>query len=205
MHSARTLGNKTITMNLMLGVFLKLLGFFVIMYSYAEINPIKAEKAEESLKQRFNVSVSLYSAVKESIDGTLTEGANVNGGGAYAHIQQQLMREFGLPPGKYIAQDDILVMRIPAGNVLSIDNITPENPGFANNFSRLLLEQNTDKFRYAVEIIVLGNNGNALMRSISEFANEMSVAGYPDRLLTIGLKAQENTPQLEIRIKQVPA
>src|SRR5690554_916369 len=52
-------GNRGNSQMITLGIFLKLLGFFVVMFTYAEFEPIKVKQAEYSLQQRFNITLPI--------------------------------------------------------------------------------------------------------------------------------------------------
>lgn len=182
-------GSATATYNLMLGIFLKLLGIFVVLYSLAETDPLKARQAEQSLNQRFNIAVSLTKPQDEAKTRS------------YKAIEDELETKVDFLSSHYEADSDTLVLRLPADIVLSLNGKAAQSPGFAKFLSETLRKKNAQKFK--LEIIVSGAQGDPLMRGVSLFVQKMIAQDYPENLLTIGYVQTDELPRIEFRLKQV--
>ena len=196
-------GGNTATLNLILGVFLKLLGFFVVLYGFNEIDPVKAHQAEASIKDRFNISVSLTPIVSGL---TKTADAPVQTKGrAYSEIEEELKTQVDLLSSRYEADSDTLVLRLPASVVLSFEGKPATSPDFASTLAATLEIQRGKDSKFNLEIIADGNDDEALIASVSLFVQKMLGTGYPRDLLTIGYQDGQSDPMVEFRVKQVRA
>lgn len=195
-----SVGNAA-TLNLILGVFLKLLGFFVVLYVYADIDPIKARQAEESLKERFNISVSLV----PNTSGSDQEQGNAvmqMMGRSYQAIDTEMKTQIDFLSSEYQAHSHVLVLRVPAHIALDLDGMRAQSFEFADILIKTLQEQ-SGRNRYAVEAVAIGSEHDALMRSVSLFVQKMVARQYPPELLAVGFKEQNTKPMLELRITEV--
>lgn len=195
------IGN-TATLNLILGVFLKLLGFFVILYIYADVDPGKARLAEESLKERFNISVSLT----DDIEGTRLNNAHsiTQGmGRSYQEIETTMKTQIDFLSSEYHARNHVLVLRMPAEIALDIGTDRARSFEFPKILADTLLQQKSSTVHFHLEAVVSGANKDMLMRSISLFIQKMISYQYPVDYLSIGYEESDLKPALELRITEV--
>lgn len=194
-------GGRTATLNLMVGIFLKLLGFFVVLYSYAEINPVKVKQAEQSLAERFNISVALMD--EKDVEQEKVTAPVQQSGRAYREITEKLQTQVDFLSTETQADSDTLVLRLPAATALSFEGREAQDPDFAAKLANVLTAQNASGFAYQLQVAAIGSNNIDLMRPLGGFAKQMVDAGYPAPLITIGYQFTVQDPVLELRIKQV--
>ena len=190
------------TLNLILGVFLKLLGFFVVMYTYTDISPLKAKQAEESLHQRFNISVTFLSdmaknTVAASPDPVQEEGRSFN------RIKDALKTQVDFLSTQYEASSKTLILTLPAEIVLSLNGNSAKSPDFARTLVETLQHESNSKFRYKLEVVAKGNDHENLLRQISRFGQKILAAEYSEKDLTIGYNESNDAPTIDIRLNQV--
>ena len=196
--------SQTTHYNLMLGVFLKLLAFFIILYIYADIDPVKLSKAETSVKEQFNVSVSLSLNTGGPTAQTERRVAET-AGYSLQNIDTAMRAQFDMLSTRFDRANDTMILRIPARIALAYDNRLPNSPAFAEIFTHTLGTQRNERYSYQVELIAAGGESRSMMRAISVLARQMQCHDYPGDLLTIGYADEDVTsPVLEIRIKPVP-
>jgi uncharacterized protein YlxP (DUF503 family) len=193
--------NKS-TLNLVLGVFLKLLGFFVVLYTYTDINPIKAKQAEESIRERFNISISLLQEndTKNDIEASLLMQ---EAGRSFNEISEALKTEVDFLSSHYLAADNTLILKIPAEVAVKLPNKIQKSPKFANLLTDTLAVHKNKKFNYDVQIIINGAEEQILMQAVSLFVQKMASLNYPENLLTIGYEFSTDEPTIEFRIQAV--
>lgn len=191
------------TLNLILGVFLKLLGFFVVMYTYTDTNPTKARQAEESLRQQFNISVSLMR--DESKGDSIQPAGQVmqKEGRSYIAIREELASQLDFLSASYRAETNQLILQVPAEYVLALDGQAAKSPRFASILTEILLKQRNDKTDYALEIIAQGNDTRQMTRALSVFVQKMVQVNYPSSLMTIGYESNDDEPMIEFRVTHV--
>lgn len=197
-YGSSQVANKA-TLNLILGVFLKLLGFFVVLYTYTDINPIKAHQVEESLRERFNISVSLIND-RGAADTSLE---TLNQGRSFTRIKDSLSTEVDFLSSKLLSTSNTMVLTVPAEFIVSINDALPKSPEFAKALSKTLLAERNNKSVYALELIINGSDQQLLSRQISLFVQKMIAVGYPSELLTIGYNETTDEPTVDLRIVQV--
>lgn len=202
--SSSVLGN-TATLNLVLGIFLKLLGFFVVLYSYTDIDPTKAKLAEDSLRERFSVSVSLTPDIKGStfVDTPAVESQ----GRAMDHIATAMKTQISFLASEYDLQNNVLLLRVPAEVAMDIGDKLARSPDFADIFINTLQTQKSPNMTYRVDAIIKGEaaQNDMLMRSVSLFIQKLIARNYSPDNLMIGYQKQTGKPVLELRIRQVRA
>lgn len=200
--SSSSIGN-TATLNLILGIFLKLLGFFVVLYVFTDVDPDKARLAEESLKERFNISVTLT----KEIQGTGNENSHsiTQGmGRAFQEIDTAMKTQVDFLSTEYQAQNHVLLLRVPAEIALDIGMDRARSFEFPKILVDSLLKQRVqNQSPYQVEAVVSGADRDALMRSVSLFIQKMIAFGYPVERLVIGYEDSAIKPVLELRISEV--
>lgn len=196
-----SIGN-TATLNLILGIFLKLLGFFVILYVYTDVDPGKARLAEHSLKERFNISVSLTDDIageRLNADHSVTQGMGLS----YQEIDTEMKAQIDFLSSEYQAQNDVLILRVPAHIALDIGADRARSFEFPKILVNTLLTQKAANKHYQVEAVVAGNNKDELMRSVSLFVQKLIAYRYPVEQLMIGYRDSNEKPVLELRISEV--
>jgi len=194
-------GSRTATLNLMLGIFLKLLGFFVVLYTYAEANPVKTQQAEESLRQRFSISVSLADLANDQRNAS--SPLVPDQGRSYNDLANKLKAQIDFLSSQYIARNDVLILTLPARTAMAVGGNPAESPEFIKMLVRTIVHQRTENYKYAAELIVSGEDQKNLMGEVSLLAQRMIAYDYPARLVTIGYKKDKGEPLLEIRLRQV--
>lgn len=194
---------RTSTLNLMLGIFLKLLGFFVVLYTYTDINPTKVQKVEESLKERFNISVSL-APVLSGMDPSVRAPLVQTKGRAYSNIENDMKTQVDFLSSQYNIDSNTLVLRVPAEMAMTIDGQEPKSGNFAKILADTLENQSSEGNVFAIEMILSGPDATAKMRDISLFVQKMIGENYPQDLMTIGYAESSQKPTLEIRIHEQP-
>lgn len=190
------------TLNLILGVFLKLLGFFVVMYTYTDINPIKARQAEESLRQQFNVSVSLLREEGKGDSPHIQPQALQKEGRSFKAIREQLKTQLDFLSSRYLADSDRLMLSVPAEYVVTLDDNPPKSPRFVPILVTTLGQQRGENSTYAVEIIIAGNDRAELTRQVSILVQKMIALDYPAELLTIGYRESDAPPAVDFYVTQ---
>jgi len=201
-YGSAQVANKA-TLNLILGVFLKLLGFFVVMYTYTDTNPMKARMAEESLRQQFNISVSLLRDEAKGDSPLNAHQAMQKEGRSYIAIREALKTQLDFLSSEYRADSNMLMLSIPAEYVVSIDGQSPKSPRFALTLVSTLLKQGNDKTDYAVEVVIKGSAESELTRAVSIFVQQMIAVDYPESLLAIGYEQSDAAPVVEFHITQM--
>lgn len=200
--SSSSIGNTT-TLNLILGIFLKLLGFFVVLYVFTDVDPDKARLAEESLKERFNISVTLTN----DIHGTSSENSHSIAQGmgrAFQEIDTAMKTQVDFLSTEYQAQNHVLLLRVPAEIALDIGMDRARSFDFPKILVDTLLKQRPpQQAAYQVEAVVSGADRDALMRAVSLFIQKMIAFGYPVEQLVIGYEESAIKPVLELRISEV--
>jgi len=192
---------NTATLNLILGVFLKLLGFFVLLYGYTEVDPVKAHKAELSIQQRFNISVNL---MPEHLGVSKISTAPVQTQGrSYEAISSEMKSQVDFLSSEYDANSDTLILRVPLNVVLPVDDKPAKSANFAEILTQTLDSQHAADSVFAIEIVTIGKDDTALVAAASLFVQKMLSESYPRDLLTIGYQAKDQDPMIEFRIKQV--
>ncbi len=79
-----------LTYTLMFSLFLKMLGFFVVLYSFTEFQPNKLKAAEQSLQQQFNISLPLDTMLSKSGKNIVSPWALQSAGRSYDEIAEEL-------------------------------------------------------------------------------------------------------------------
>lgn len=197
-----SIGN-TATLNLILGIFLKLLGFFVVLYVYTDIDPGKAKMAEESLKDRFNISISLTPQETEGKRSSSDPSVTLGMGRAYQEIDTAMKSQIDFLSSEYLADSHVLVLRVPANIALDIGSDRARSFDFVKVFVDTLNTQKSPDAHYMVEAVVSGENKNELMRAVSLFVQKMLAYNYPVDDLMIGYNDRVEKPVLELRITEV--
>lgn len=195
-------GNSA-TLNLILGVFLKLLGFFVVLYGFTEVDPLKARQAEMSIQERFNINVSLI----PSIGGKSPSNTAIvqTRGRSYEGLEKELKAQVDFLSSEYVAHNNTMILRVPANVVLPLDGNREKSPDFAAILSKTLDEQHGDGSHFTLQIVASGADEDALVRGVSVFVEKMVAERYPAKLLAIGYKKSTEVPVIELHIKQVRA
>lgn len=194
--------NKS-TLNLILGVFLKLLGFFVVMYTYTDTNPLKARQAEESLRQQFNISVSLLRDESKGDNALIANQAMQKEGRSYIAIQEEMKTQLDFLSTNYLAESNVLVLSVPAEYVLSLNGIPAKSVNFIPILISTLQKQRNDQTDYALEIVANGNDQAQLTRAVSILVQKLIAVDYSPALLTIGYNESDDSPTVDFRIKQI--
>lgn len=204
--SSSAIGN-TATLNLILGIFLKLLGFFVVLYVYTDVDPDKARLAEESLRERFNVSVVLVPE-KDRIGQSADPSRQIafhnreQAGRAMARIEAAMKSQIGLLATSYDREDGALVLRVPADVALDLGGRLARSPDFADILVATLNTQKAPEMAFSVEAIIKGpaDNSDEWMRAVSLFIQKLVARQYPAAWLMTGYQEQAGPPVLELRI-----
>jgi hypothetical protein len=190
------------TLNLILGVFLKLLGFFVVMYTYTDISPTKARQAEESLHQRFNISVSfLHEMAKNTADSSLSPVQDE--GRSFNQIKDALKTQVDFLSTQYQASSKTLILTLPAEILFPLNGNAAKSPDFARTLANTLQQQGSATLRYKIEIIANGSDNETLIKEVSRFAQKLLAADYPEKDLTTGYKETIDAPTVDLRLTQV--
>lgn len=192
------------TMVITLGIFLKLLGFFAVLVSYSDLEPIKSRQAEYSLQNRFGINMSLT----RERDGLGPQSAIVvqQLGRSYDTISQNLMTQVDFLSSENVSVSDRLRISLPADVVLSLDDAPAKSADFATSFSNVLKTQKPPNYIYQVNI--MGQNGipPSMMRALGEFVQKMIAAGYPAKYLTISYEqTPDDKPAVLMEIQAVPS
>lgn len=192
---------RTLTLNIFLGLFLKLLGFFVVLYGFAEVDPVKARKAEISIHERFNINISLVPDIRgdshENISIVQTKGRS------YHAIEQEMKSQVDLLSTDYVVSSNTLILRLPAEVALPIDGGSAKSPDLPRILRDTLESQVGKDSHFALEVVTIGNDDAALIRGASIFAEKMLGAGFNRKWLTIGYQESSSKPIIEFRIRQV--
>lgn len=206
MHYRRESGSAQVankaTLNLILGVFLKLLGFFVVMYTYTDVNPVKARQAEESLRQQFNISVSLMREESKGNNPILSNQVLQKEGRSYIAIREELKTQLDFLSSRYLADSNQLVLSVPAEYAVALNDHPAKSPHFAAILSETLRRQAKDDIRYTTEIVVTGRDASELTRVVSVLVQQMIAADYPPELLSIGYAENDGPPMVEFHVTQ---
>lgn len=191
-------GGNAATMNMILGVFLKLLAFFVILFSYTDLQPVKVQKAEDSLTRQFGINLHLV----EMLQGP--DAARTNPipqkGQAYENMAQNLRSQFDFLGSENITSGEDMIIRVPADMVLTLDGQEPASPDFAMSLVAAMQEARKQPNGFDVFIKTSGPNDAELMRQTGNFVQEIVSFGYAQKLLTIGYEKKADAPQIEIHI-----
>lgn len=187
----------------MFSLFLKLLGFFVVLYSYADREPVKAEAVEQSLMQQFNVSISAEFTPVKSGRHVLTPTAVQNLGNAYQAISTELKTDVDFLSTEIRAKDNTMRMTLPADILLAFNGNSAKSPSFAHELVYALKKHRTGDFVYNVQMIVRGEQADELMRAGGEFIQYMVAQDYAPRYLEIGFKDDSDPPEVDIVITAV--
>ncbi len=187
------------TLVITLGLFLKLLGLFVVLFSYAELEPVKTRKVESSLQDRFGINLT----TPMDRGGKVTQAPLIvqQLGNSYDSIEKELMTQMDFLSTEDIALSDRLVLSFPPNIALTLDNVPAKSPDFAASLTDILQSQKPQGFVYLVTIT--GQNGQApvMMRALGDFVQKMVAAGYPANIMSIGYKTTDNDADQKLLIE----
>lgn len=187
-----------------LGIFLKILGFFVVLFSYTELEPIKNRQVESSLQSRFGINLTLA----KDKGGLLSRAPMIvqQQGRAYDRIRQELLTQIDFISTEDITTSDRMRLVLPADIGLSLKNNMAKSPQLPEQLVQILKTQKADKFHYQLLIKVIGRSQDIdLMRALGEFAQKFVASGYSSDLITIGIMNKDQAPELLIEIRSVPS
>jgi hypothetical protein len=197
-------GSSSSTMAITLGLFLKLLGLFVVLVSYAEMEPDKTRKVEYSLQDRFGINLT----TPRDKNGLSKQAPMIvqQLGNSYDSIEKELTTQMDFLSTEDIALSDRLVLSFPATIALTMNGVPAKSPDFAASLTRILQAQKPANYHYTVTFT--GENGDAqvVMRGLGDFVQKMVAAGYPAADMSIGYRETDRPSQqnLMIEIQAVP-
>jgi hypothetical protein len=182
-----------------LGLFLKLLGLFVVLVSYADFEPLKTRKVEYSLQDRFGINLT---SLKER-HGTSVQAPMIvqQLGSSYDAIEKELTSQMDFLSTEDIALSDRLMLSFPARIALSIDNVPAKSPDFASSQTKILQTQKPANYHYIVTITGQNGNPQAMMRALGDFVQKMIAAGYAANDMSIGYAQTSNAVQENVVIE----
>jgi hypothetical protein len=201
MAGSHQVANKA-TLNLILGVFLKLLGFFVVMYTYTDTSAIKAHQAEESLHKRFDITVSFLHNMAQNTAAS-SQAPVQEDGRSFNQIRDALKSQIDFLSTQYQATSKTLILTLPASTVFPLNGQPAKSPDFAGILARTMKEQRTSAFRYKLEIVSEGPDNSLMIKDVSLFAEKILGENYPEKDLTIGYSDATTEPTIELRLTQV--
>ena len=190
------------TLVLTLGIFLKLLGFFVVLVSYSTLEPLKSRQAQYSLQDRFGINLGLPLE-----RGGLSKQSPMvvqQQGRSYDILRKELMTQMDFLSTENVATSDRLSLSLPMDIVLGLNGAPAKSPELADRLSAILKTQKPDHMQYQVTII--GQNGDpvAVLHALGEFVQKMVATDYPSKFLTIGYTTvRGKTPQVLIEVRAV--
>lgn len=195
-------GGRASTLMVTLGIFLKLLGFFVVMFTYAEFEPIKVKQAEYSLQQRFNVTLPLPDL--KSGEESLNLFPVQNLGRAFHVLEEELKTELDIFSTRVAARENELALVFSANQILDLNGKPARSPNFAPVLSRILRKNTPQNFVLQLDIVAQGSDTASLMRETGVFVQKMIVAGYPQKEMIIGYEHGTKKPTVKLIIRAVP-
>jgi hypothetical protein len=185
-----------------LGIFLKILGFFIVLYSFSEAVPNKVAKAEQSLQHRFNINIKLPT-IKSGMQAT-TLSAVQNIGRSYDEIESDLKTQIDLFSTERAAHSNELILKVPADQVLTLNGQIPKSPEFDKVLVKTLNKNKPQGAEYHVAIVGTDGKSDAMMRGLGDFAQTMVADNYPEPLVTIGYDyKKQDTAMVEFHIQAV--
>jgi hypothetical protein len=193
---------RTSSLLLMLGIFLKLLGFFIVLFSYAEFEPNKMRQAEFSLKQQFNVSIPLSDMVRSGRD--IVNLAPVqNLGHAYDNLEAELKTQMDLLAVERRMKSGDMTLTIRADQILDMNGQLAKGRSFPEALYKTMEKNRPHGVLFMLDIVARGPDKNILMRGIGDFAQNMIVAGHNQKFLSIGYENSRDEPVVVVRIRGV--
>lgn len=198
-------GQRDTTYLIMFSLFLKLLGFFVVMYSYAEFDPAKVQAAEQSLQQRFNISLHLPVDMIKNGAHLMSPLAIQNSGRSYVELSTELKTQIDFLSSEIDARRGVLILTVPARLLMAVDGQSAKSPNFASVFVETLKKNQPDNMIYKMQIIGKSRNQDVMMRSLGDFVQSIVSQDYPPRYLTIGFEdGQTDEPTVSFVVEAVP-
>lgn len=198
-------GQRETTYLIMFSLFLKLLGFFVVLYSYAEFDPNKVKAAEHSIQQRFNIALHLPLTEVKGGQNLTSALAVQNAGRAYNELSTELKTQIDFLSTQIDARRGVLILSVPAHIALSFDGQTAKSPQFASVLVEALKKNQPKGMVYKMQIIAKGSPRDELMRTLGNFVQEIVSDDYAPRYLTIGFEDDANEPTLSFVVEAVPS
>jgi hypothetical protein len=177
-------GSRAATLSITLGIFLKLLGFFVIMFCYADFEPNKVKQAEYSLQRRFNIALP-FPTEKSGAD-SLSPHAVQEQGRSYHDLQEDLKAEFDFFSSQTRSNESELILELNADQIFGSN---AKSPNFAAGLTKMLEANTTENYVFNVEIVAVGGEADEMMSNVGSFVQKMIVAGFPQKYLTIGYES----------------
>ncbi len=194
-------GQQNTTYLIMFSLFLKLLGFFVVLYSYAEFEPSKIQAVEQSLQQRFNITLHLPDLAAKSGKSQTTPWAIQNAGRSYIEIEKELKTQMDFLSTEIDSRRGILTLSVPADIVLDMESHPAKSPGFAASLIETLKRNQPEKAVYRMQIVAKGSERDLMMRSLGNFVQSIIANDYSPRYLTIGYDDYSETPTVDFVIQ----
>lgn len=193
---------RTSSLLLTLGIFLKLLGFFIVLFSYAEFEPSKLQQAEFSLKQRFNVTIPVLDRAVAGRD-VISLAPVQNMGQIFDGIESDLRGTIDFMAVSRRVETGDLSLTVRADQIFDLNDTWAKSPGFAGLLNRSLQKNRAKNMFYTLEIVSAGGQDDILMRANGHFAQKMVVAGFNQRHLSIGHEHKRGVPTVTLRIRGV--
>jgi hypothetical protein len=181
-----------------LGIFLKILGFFVVLVSYAELEPIKTRQVENSLRSQFGMNLLL--PIEKG--GVLAQAPMIvqQSGRSYDVIREKLMTQIDFLSAEDVVLNDRLTMTLPAAIVLALDSRMPKSPQFAQQLADVLTTQKPELYSYTITLTGTGGAEQEMMRGLGDFAQKLIATGYPAQKITI---SYDNSDHMMTSLPQV--
>ena len=190
--------NRVIT----LGIFLKILGFFVVLYSFSEAVPNKVAKAEQSLQHRFSINIALPKTTSGQQATTMSAVQNI--GRSYDDIAADLKTQIDLFSTERVTRNKELIMRIPADQVLTLNGNAPKSYDFDKTLVSILKKNKPQNAEYHLAIVGTDGKSDDMMRGLGDFAQQVVADNYPEPLVTIGYdNLKHDTAMVEFHIEAV--
>lgn len=189
---------------LTLGIFLKLLGFFVVMVSYADLEPIKMRQAEYSLQDRFGINLAL--PFERGGMGIQSPLITQQLGRSFDTIKQELSTQVDFLGTEDEAHSKKLVLNLNADTALPLNGAPAKSPNFAGQLVDVLKTQKPDHAMYQVRVTGINGQPQVMMRALGDFIQKMVAAGYPITYLTIGYQQDKKVSDslVKVEITAVP-
>ncbi len=194
-------GNRATSQMITLGIFLKLLGFFVVMFTYAEFEPIKVKQAEYSLQQRFNIALPLPDL--KSGDDALNLYPVQALGRSFHTLDTELQTELDFLSSKRNAETNELVLELRADQILDLGGKPAKSQNFAVVLTQALKANTPAGHVFHLDIVTKGGAPDDMMRGAGLFVQKMIVAGFPQKSLMIGHESASK-PSVKLVVRAVP-
>lgn len=194
-------GQKQTTYLVMFSLFLKLLGFFVVLFSYAQYDPMRTQAVEQSLHEQFNININLPMMHATSGKDQMSPMAVQNAGRSYDQLTKELKTQIDFLSTETDARRGVLTLSVPANLVLQMDGQPAKSPGFATSLVDTLKKNQPEGAVYRLQIIAKGSQHDAMMRSVGDFVQSLVAYNYAPRYLTIGFEdAQDATVDFVVQL-----